>query len=111
MWDVSGHDNCAQQRRRFEDLGFGWLDTLADMWYEEGNEKRPELFELSLTLLTTMLAYTQCGMNLDAHKQPVREGSPKHPFQGMMQKLIMEQGPWYDEELTVAWRDVCSQKV
>ena len=51
------------------------------------------------------------GIDLDAHKQPVNEGSQKHPSKRLMQKIIMEQGPWYDEELTVAWRDICSQKV
>jgi hypothetical protein len=30
------------------------------------------------------------GMDLDAHKKPVSEGSPKHPSKGMMQKFNME---------------------
>jgi hypothetical protein len=42
------------------------------------------------------------GMDLDAHKQSVSEGSRKHPNQALMQKMIMDQGPWYVEELTVA---------
>ena len=46
---------------------------------------------------------SRAGMDLDAHKQSVSEGSRKYPNQALMQKMIMDQGPWYDEELTVAW--------